>query len=81
MQTDGRRSKSNPTYYYHTYLHCDVQKLGHLVNHFEIVGGDKAVIDASNDLNVALSNILQCTRNALESKAGESKFSATTYLA
>ena len=72
MQTDERRGKSFPTIY-KTWLHCNNEKLGHLLKHFEIVGRDRAVIDSSDKLSDVLSKIAQSTRSVLESEVGESK--------
>ena len=51
----------------------------HLARHFEIVGGDKAVIEASDALGKALLNILQSSGKVLVSEAGPRRFPITTY--
>ena len=55
------------------------RQLGHLAKHFEIVGGDKDVIMASNELSEALSSLVKSAKKVLDSKAGEGIFSASIH--
>ena len=52
---------------YQICLHCNDEKLGHLAKHFEIVGGDKTIISASDTVSKAISGIVKSIRNVLES--------------
>ena len=77
MQPDERRGEDYPFFRVQCSQYNKI-KLGHLAKHFEIVGGNKTVIEAANKLSKALSSIVQSTRNALDSK-GSSTFPLSTY--
>ena len=77
MQPDERRGEDCPFFWVPCSQYNKI-KLGHLAKHFEIVGGDKTVIEAANKLSKALSSIVLSTRNVLDSKAGGT-FALSTY--
>ena len=57
-----------------SYTQSGNKKLRHLAKHFKIVGGDKAVIDASDELSEALSKFVMSIRDELYSEPAKGTF-------
>ena len=58
--------------------HYSNKQLEHLAKHFEIVGGFRDAILASEHLSEELSNYVGSLKNILQSKVGEGKLPLST---